>query len=99
MVSSNLSYLVDVVSRDVSSNLSYLVDVVSRDGIVEGSVEVVQKVDNIDGGAVCGEGGEADDVGEIDGDAGKHLWRHCLAQLQLIRNYPAATRVFVLCCR
>ena len=63
----------------VSSNLSYLVDVMTRDGIVEGPVEVVQQVDDLHGCAVRGQGREPGDVWEVDGDTRKHLGRNGLA--------------------
>ena len=65
----------------VSSNLSYLVDVMTRDGIVEGPVEVVQHIDDLHGCALRRNRREADDVREVDGDAGKHLGRNDVANL------------------
>ena len=72
----------------VSSNLSYLVDVMTRDGIVEGPVEVVQQVDDLHGCAVRGQGRESNDVREVNSHAGKHLRRNRLPHLQLIGNDP-----------
>ena len=73
----------------VSSNLSYLVDVMTRDGIVEGPVEVVQQVDDLHGCAVRGQCREPGDVREVDGDAREHLGWNGSTQLQLISDESA----------
>ena len=65
----------------VSSNLSYLVDVMARDGIVEGPVEVIQHVDDLHGRALRRNRREADNVRKVDGDALKHFGRNDVADL------------------
>ncbi len=80
----------------VSSNLSYLVDVMARDGIVKGPVEVIQQVDDLHGRAVRGQGREPGDVREVDGDAWEHLGRNGSTQLELIGHESAKLSIYII---
>ena len=55
---------------------------------VEIGVEVVEEVDHLHGRAARRQRGEADDVGEVDGDRFVGLWVHDVACLQLLCNHP-----------
>ena len=65
---------------------THLVNIVVRQCGVEHRVEVVEQVDYFHGIAVRGDGGEADNVGEINCDIGETLRLHRLAQFQLFRH-------------
>lgn len=54
----------------------YLVNVKVLDDRVEGGVEIIEKVDDLQGRALGTEGGEADDVTEVDGDVVVRLGHH-----------------------
>jgi len=61
-----------------------LVDVMEGQNGVKIGVEVVEEVDHLHGRAARRQRGEADDVGEVDGDRFVGLWVHDVACLQLL---------------
>ena len=76
----------------------HLVDVVvSYDG-VKHSVEVVEQVDHLDGLAVGWDGGEADDVAEVNRHAFKMLWFDGPAHLQSLGHGPEERREQISVC-
>ena len=54
----------------------HLVDVVALDDLVELGVELVEKVDDLQGRRLGAHRGEADDVRKVDGDVGERLGLH-----------------------
>ena len=66
--------------------LHYLIHVVDVDGGVEHRVEVVEQIDHLHGRAHGRDGGEADDVAEVDGHLVEALRLHALARLQVVRH-------------
>ena len=66
--------------------LSDLVDVVVGEHGVEQRVEVVEQVHHLDGVAERGNGGEAHNVAEVDGDLVEVLGLHRGASLQRLRH-------------
>lgn len=71
---------------------SDLVDVVVGEHGVKQSVEVVEKVDHLDGIAERGDGCEAHNVTEVDGHLVKVLRLHCGAGLQSLRHRTGGQR-------
>lgn len=61
---------------------SDLVDVVVAEHGVKQRVEVVEKVDHLDGITERGDGGETYNVAEVDRHLVKVLWLHCGTGLQ-----------------
>lgn len=61
---------------------SDLVDVVVREHGVKQCVQVIEKIDHLDGIAERGDGGEAHNVTEVDGHLVEVLWFYCGACLQ-----------------
>lgn len=57
--------------------LSDLVDVMVTEHSVKQSVEVIEKVDHLDGITEGGDGGETHNVTEVDCHLVKVLWLHC----------------------
>ena len=68
--------------------MSYLIDVVSVDDVVKQHVKVIEKVNDLHGGALGGYSCETDDVGEVDGNVVVHLSLGGPTLLQLLRNDP-----------
>ena len=64
----------------------HLVDVVVINPVIEHLVEVVEELNDLVGGAVRADGGEADDVAEEDAGAVEHLRLRHLAFLQFLNN-------------
>lgn len=62
--------------------LSDLVDIVVTEHSIKQSVEVIEKVDHLDGIAEWGDGGETYNVTEVDCHLVKVLWLHCGTGLQ-----------------
>lgn len=54
----------------------YLVNVKVLDDRVEGGVEIIEKVDDLEGRALGTQRGESDDVTEVDGDVVVRLGHH-----------------------
>ena len=54
----------------------HLVHVEVGEDLVEHGVQVVEKLHDLDGRAECRDGGEADDVAEVDGDTVERLGLH-----------------------
>lgn len=61
---------------------AYLIDIMVVEDAVEGLVDVVEHVHHLHGSAVVAEGGEANDVAEVDGDLLEQLWLHSARLLQ-----------------
>lgn len=66
--------------------LSDLVDIVATEHGVKQSVEVIEKVDHLDGITERGDGGKTYNVAEVDCHLVKVLWLYCGTGLQSLSH-------------
>lgn len=77
-------------------NLSNLVDVMQSNDSVKQCVEIVEQVDHLDGLAESWDGGETNNVTEVQSDLVEVLWFDRFARLQCLGYRPAREQVQIV---